>query len=521
LDLGILGHITLYWDFVFGFISIIIINIILSGDNAVVIALAVRSLPRKQRLRGIAFGSSLAVVLRVILTFFAARLLEIQFVKFIGGALIAWIAAKLLVEGTAEEDSYKEAKTIWQAIWVILVADLTMSLDNVLGVAAASKGNLFLLIFGLGLSIPIVVFTSNLLSRLMDRYPFLVYVGAAILGRVAGEMMITDPWIINFIQPSKFLQYNVQIFFTIGVLVAGKIWIKWQVATEKRLIEPLSLKETPKLAKEEQPSVAILTLSREYQNGSPEIGQAVADRLGYAFVDSQCIYTDLSAVGEKWGKLAQELDEVRPYLWEKYDREYQGFIALIESTIYEYAAKGRAVILGRGSAFLLHDIPHVLKVRLFAPLEVRIERVMLRNKVDRETAEELIERTDKSRAGYVQAIYGKPLKDTENYDLVFNTGIQTYEQITQELLDTLKQWEQRITPEGLQRLKDRALAAKVKAQILTHPGLFIHSLEVFHDGVSIVLKGLVHSPKDYQLVEEIAHKIADPHSILNGLKYRG
>jgi YjbE family integral membrane protein len=244
LDLGILGQIHFNWDFVIGFFSIILINLILSGDNAVVIALAVRSLPRRQRIRGITFGCALAVVLRVILTFFAARLLEIQFVKFIGGAFIVWIAIKLFVEGTDEEDSHKEAKTIWQAIWVIIVADLTMSLDNILGVAAASKGNLFLLVFGLGLSIPFVVFTSNLLSMLMDRYPILVYIGAAVLGRVGGEMLITDPFITKLLHPSKLFEYGVEIFFTIGVLVVGKIWIKWKISREERSLKSPSPSET-------------------------------------------------------------------------------------------------------------------------------------------------------------------------------------------------------------------------------------------------------------------------------------
>jgi YjbE family integral membrane protein len=251
LDLGILGQIHFNWDFLVGFLSIVLIDLILAGDNAVVIALAVRSLPRKQRLRGIAFGAGAAVVLRVILTFFAAQLLQIQFIKFIGGAVIVWIAIKLFVEGAPDEEVKKEAKTLMQAVWVIIIADLTMSTDNILAVAGASKGNLFLLLFGLSLSIPFVVFTSNLLAMLMDKYPFLVYIGAAVLGRVAGEMMITDPFIVKLIHPSKFLQYSVEIFFTIGVLVAGKIWIKWKISREERTLESQSPQETLNSSKED------------------------------------------------------------------------------------------------------------------------------------------------------------------------------------------------------------------------------------------------------------------------------
>ena len=232
MDLGFLGSISLNGDFVFGFFSIILINLILSGDNAVVIALAVKALPKKQRIQGIAFGSALAVILRVVLTFFAAQLLEIRFVKLGGGVLILWIAVKLFIEGASDDAAHKECTSLWHAIWVIIVADITMSLDNVLAVAAASKGNLFLLIFGLGLSIPFVVFTSNLLSKLMDRYPVLVYIGAAVLGRVGGEMIITDPFILSLLHPSHWFEYGVQAFFTVGVVVAGKLWLKWKVARE-------------------------------------------------------------------------------------------------------------------------------------------------------------------------------------------------------------------------------------------------------------------------------------------------
>jgi YjbE family integral membrane protein len=223
MELGWLGHLSLDWNFFSGLFSIIVINLILSGDNAVVIALAVRSLPRSQRVKGIAFGSAAAVLLRVVLTFFAAQMLQISFLKIIGGVLIAWIAVKLFLE---EEGSQKHKESVagfMQAIRIILVADLIMSLDNVLAVAAASKGNLFLLIFGLALSIPIVVGTSTLLSRLMDRYPFIIFLGSALLGKVAGEMIITDPVLMDALNPGTYTIYGVEALFTIGVVVAGKL----------------------------------------------------------------------------------------------------------------------------------------------------------------------------------------------------------------------------------------------------------------------------------------------------------
>lgn len=249
MDLGILGQIQFTWDFFLGFVSIILIDLILAGDNAVVIALAVRTLPQNQRIKGIVFGAGAAVVLRVVLTFFAAQILMMQYVKCIGGILILWIAVKLFAEGAPEEKISQEAKAFWQAIWIIVIADITMSTDNVLAVAAASKGNLFLLIFGLGLSIPFVVFTSTLLSRLMDRYPVIIYIGAAILGRVGGEMIMTDPVIVQAFHPSTAFQYGVEAFSTIGVIVAGKIWIRIKTAGQEKTSQVTSECDTERIEK--------------------------------------------------------------------------------------------------------------------------------------------------------------------------------------------------------------------------------------------------------------------------------
>jgi YjbE family integral membrane protein len=214
----------LNWLFFARALNIILIDLILSGDNAVVIAMAVRSLPRRQRLWGIALGAGAAVLLRIVLTFFVAHLLGIPYLKMTGGILINWIAVRLFVKGTVESGDQK-AGSLQQAIWLIVVADLTMSLDNVLSVAGASHGNLFLLIFGLVLSIPLVVFTSNLLSWLMDRYPVILYIGAAILGRVAGEMIFSDPAVVAWLNPPHWLAIAMEVVFAVGVIVMGKIWL--------------------------------------------------------------------------------------------------------------------------------------------------------------------------------------------------------------------------------------------------------------------------------------------------------
>jgi len=244
LDLGVLGYITLDLKFLTSLLSIVVIDLILAGDNAVVIAMAVRGLPKEQRKKGIFFGAGAAVGLRVICTFFVAQLLTISYVKLAGGAVILWIAVKLFVEGTGEEPLKERAASVWQAVKLIVIADISMSIDNMLAVGGASHGNMFLLLFGLGLSVPFVVFTSNLLSMLMDRFPIIIYIGAAILGKVGGEMIVTDPFTVRILPPAlltadlhgpiKVLQYFVEASFAVGVIVAGKLWMRWATGKEER-----------------------------------------------------------------------------------------------------------------------------------------------------------------------------------------------------------------------------------------------------------------------------------------------
>jgi YjbE family integral membrane protein len=171
--------------------QIIMINILLSGDNAVVIALASRSLPPAQQKKAILYGSLFAIVLRVILTFFAVALLTLPLLKLIGGLLLLWIGVKMLVPED-EEGELEGHSNLAAAIRTIVVADFVMSLDNVLGVAAAAKGHLGLLVIGLATSIPLIIYGSTLVLKLMERFPIIVIAGAGLLGWVAGEMMVSD-----------------------------------------------------------------------------------------------------------------------------------------------------------------------------------------------------------------------------------------------------------------------------------------------------------------------------------------
>jgi YjbE family integral membrane protein len=233
MDFGMLGKIDFSMEFVMAFLSIVLIDLVLAGDNAVVIAMAVKNLPKKKRFWGIAIGAAGAVLLRVACTFAVSQLLVMQYVKLAGGAVIIWLGIKLLVEGAEDEGGHKEAGTILQALWIIMVADISMSIDNMLAVGAACKGNLFLLIFGLTLSIPFVVFTSNLLANLMDKYPIIVWIGAAIVGKVGGEMMSTDPFVVNIIHTTKAMEYGSMIFFTVLVVGTAKIILMRKAAKAK------------------------------------------------------------------------------------------------------------------------------------------------------------------------------------------------------------------------------------------------------------------------------------------------
>jgi YjbE family integral membrane protein len=172
--------------------QIILINIVLSGDNAVVIALACRSLPPQQQKKAIMFGSVGAIVLRIVLTFFAVYLLTLPYLKLIGAVALLWIGVGLL-KGDDGDEEMKDNSNLAAAIKTIVIADLVMSLDNVIGVAAAAKGDIVLLVIGLIISIPLIIFGSALLLRIMGRFPVIITLGAGLLGWVAGEMALTDP----------------------------------------------------------------------------------------------------------------------------------------------------------------------------------------------------------------------------------------------------------------------------------------------------------------------------------------
>jgi YjbE family integral membrane protein len=204
--------------------SIILANVLLSGDNAVVIAMAARGLPASQQKKAIVFGSGAAIVMRIVLTLIAVKMLGLPYLKLLGGLALLYIGANLMSEEAGQPDHDAKPIGIATAVRTILVADLVMSLDNVLAVAAAAQGNTVLLVIGLAVSIPLIVFGSTLILKVMDRFPVIIVAGAALLGWLAGEMMLTDPAIHGW--SADLSETAVRVGGVIGavlVVIVGKL----------------------------------------------------------------------------------------------------------------------------------------------------------------------------------------------------------------------------------------------------------------------------------------------------------
>lgn len=214
--------------------QIIMIDILLGGDNAVVIALACRKLPPAQRRLGILWGTFGAIALRVVLIFFALTLLKISFLKLVGAALLIWIGIKLLAPEAEDDHDIQASDKLWAAVKTVIVADFVMSLDNVIAIAGAAEGagaghQMPLVVFGLLISIPIIVWGSQLVIKLMDRFPAIITLGGMLLGWIAGTMAISDPAVAPYVSDSAALKYAMGITGALFVLLLGK----WMAARQR------------------------------------------------------------------------------------------------------------------------------------------------------------------------------------------------------------------------------------------------------------------------------------------------
>jgi YjbE family integral membrane protein len=223
--------------------EIIIVNILLSGDNAVVIALASRNLPDGQRRMAILLGSAGAILLRVIFTGVIGSLMQLPYLKIVGGALLLWIGVKLMVpEHDEKESKIQGAAQLWAAVRIIVIADAVMSLDNVIAIAGAAKGDMTLIVIGLLISIPLIIFGSQLVLQVLLRYPILVTGGAALLGWIAGEVIVTDPAIEHWVEANAGYLHHYRVAPAIGaaiVVALGMLLVRQQAAKEIATREPV------------------------------------------------------------------------------------------------------------------------------------------------------------------------------------------------------------------------------------------------------------------------------------------
>lgn len=232
-------------EFWIGLLKIIWVNLLLSGDNAVVIALASRSLPPRQQKMAIFWGSAAAIILRIILTVFAVTLLTLPYLKLVGGLLLIWIGVQLLIPDDGDENIHS-SDNLMTAIRTILIADLVMSLDNVLAVAAAAEtapgdAKLVLLVLGLAISIPIVIFGSSIVLKLMERFPVIITLGAALLGWISGEMAVSDPSVVSWVQANADWLHSWRVAAILGavavILIGTGIAKRHQLTASERDIK--------------------------------------------------------------------------------------------------------------------------------------------------------------------------------------------------------------------------------------------------------------------------------------------
>ena len=271
--------------------------------------------------------------------------------------------------------------------------------------------------------------------------------------------------------------------------------------------------------------MAILTIARKYGSGGREIGKAIAEQLNYDYIDRGRILDDMRTEGKQWEERAKYFDENYPNLWERYDWSFRGFVALNQSYFLNYALRDKAVIMGRGGNFLLKGIPFVLRVRVIAPIEKRIEKVMEKEGVNSENAKWLIEKADHEIARAIYLIYGRDWDNPAEYEMVFNTGIQSTDEIIATIKNALLEKEKFNTEKGRMILRLRALALKIKAEISTNPRYSISVLDVDpkEEGMiekGIIIRGIVHNQDDIKEIEESAKRLAGDIPIECELQYR-
>jgi YjbE family integral membrane protein len=220
-------------------LEIALVDLLLSGDNAVIIAMACRGLPRRQRKWGLIIGAGVSVTLLVVFAGVLARLMHLPYVRLIGGVALIYISARLLVTEEREENEIEASAQLWRAVWTVFLADLVMSFDNILAVVQVARGDLVLLAVGLAVSIPIVIAGAALVARLLDRLPILIWAGSALLGWVAGQTIVGDGAVVNLVSgdaaSAQSLKWLAGAAGAVLVIVLGGLWRRWRSASSSAL----------------------------------------------------------------------------------------------------------------------------------------------------------------------------------------------------------------------------------------------------------------------------------------------
>ncbi|MCL2669053.1 MAG: cytidylate kinase-like family protein [Syntrophaceae bacterium] len=267
--------------------------------------------------------------------------------------------------------------------------------------------------------------------------------------------------------------------------------------------------------------MAILSISNEFKSGASEIGHAIEKQLGYAFLSQSQIMHEASQAGKEWARFTKEYGSAAPTIWERYDWSFMGFMALVQSITLDHALQDNTVIMSRGANYLLKDIPHILRIRVAAPQERRIERIMAQEGLSWKTARLLVKKADHEVISAIQQLYGKKWSDPIAYEIRFDTSMNETGQIAESIKSLLVAKDHLKTPKGQRLLEMRALAAKIKARIFINPKFFIPTLEVKSTPEGISLHGVARSIKEHQAIHEEVKGIAQGTPVKCTILYRG
>ncbi|HOD36029.1 MAG TPA: cytidylate kinase-like family protein [Syntrophales bacterium] len=267
--------------------------------------------------------------------------------------------------------------------------------------------------------------------------------------------------------------------------------------------------------------MAILSITYEFGSGAEEIGRAIEKKLGYEYLALGRIRKEASQAGKRWERFGEEYGEAKPNIWERYDWSFMGYMALGQSVILNHAMKDNVVIMARGSGYLLGGIPHVLRVRIVAPLEKRIERVMTRENISWENASLLVKQADYEIASTLRQLYGKKWDDPESYEVRYDTSAQSNDQVIDAIMKLLAAKDNLKTQAAQGELEMRALAAKIKAVILTNPDFLIPTLEVEAAQNGIILRGIARSIREHKAIDAEVNRTRDRVPVTCEIHYRG